>query len=197
MSDYTQAPATKILATHCCACGLPLLDAQSVELGIGPKCRQKYLGRRQGASDEARVEANRIVHYLALAISGVVDGQTIGTALVARGEAGVAHLGRLRELGFTKLADKLEAAWVSVRIDETATTLSVHTPYSEAAVGAARTIPGRAWDGVRKCNTFPVSQRAAVWRLLCRHYAGAAGIGPRGHFLVPASPGAATAVWSE
>lgn len=181
--SYTSALATRILATHCCACGLPLLEAESVEAGIGPICRQKYMGKRQGHGDEARGEANQIVHRLALAISGV-DGQTIGAGLAERGETGASHLVRLRELGFVKLAEKLEKAWVRIRIEETDGVLSVQSPYLDEAVVAARAIPGRAWDGARKCNTFPASQRPAVWRLLRKFYAGVAGIGPEGVFVV-------------
>ena len=36
-NDYTQAPATLMLATNCVCCGRALVDAVSVELGIGPE----------------------------------------------------------------------------------------------------------------------------------------------------------------
>ena len=41
-SSYLTAPATKMLATHCAVCARALVDAKSVELGIGPDCRKKY-----------------------------------------------------------------------------------------------------------------------------------------------------------
>ena len=40
--SYKSAPTTRLLATHCCACGRPLRDAKSVETGIGPVCRRKH-----------------------------------------------------------------------------------------------------------------------------------------------------------
>jgi hypothetical protein len=40
--SYENAPATEMLATHCAICSRPLLDAVSVEIGIGPVCRQRH-----------------------------------------------------------------------------------------------------------------------------------------------------------
>lgn len=39
---YEEAPATEMMASHCLLCGRPLVDAVSVETGIGPVCREKY-----------------------------------------------------------------------------------------------------------------------------------------------------------
>lgn len=36
MNTYENAPATKMLATNCVVCGRALVDAVSVEMGIGP-----------------------------------------------------------------------------------------------------------------------------------------------------------------
>ncbi len=186
MSDYTQAPATRILATHCCACGLPLLDAESVEQGIGPTCRKKLLGRSQGRSDAARVEANQIGHRLALAISGG-GSVALGQALVAPDAQAQTRtqIDRLRDLGFDKLADKLAVAWMPIRIEETDGVLAVKTPFREESLAMTRAIAGRNWDGARKVNVYPTSSRDALWRMLCRYYPGVAGIGPDGPFAVP------------
>ena len=40
---YETALATGLLATNCCVCGRPLLDADSVQRGYGPDCRDKYM----------------------------------------------------------------------------------------------------------------------------------------------------------
>lgn len=40
--SYENAPATKFIAVNCCVCGRPLVDAISVEEGIGPICRDKF-----------------------------------------------------------------------------------------------------------------------------------------------------------
>lgn len=181
-NGYENAPATKLLATHCICCNRPLLDATSVELGIGPDCRKKYMGKAQGHDDAARREANALVHRLALAITS--SGTPVDLLCGTSDES--AMVTRIRELGFDKLADKLVAAWMPIRIVETDSMLVVKSPYNDDAVAAARAIPGRRWNGEEKCNEFPASQRPAVWNLLRRFYAGIAGMGPKGPFVVPA-----------
>ena len=45
---YESAPATKMIATHCAVCARPLLDAESVERGIGPDCAKRHgFGKEQ------------------------------------------------------------------------------------------------------------------------------------------------------
>ncbi len=40
--SHENSPACELVATHCCICNRPLTDALSVELGIGPVCREKH-----------------------------------------------------------------------------------------------------------------------------------------------------------
>ena len=42
MNSYVNAPATRFIATHCACCGKPLVDADSVQAGVGPDCRAKH-----------------------------------------------------------------------------------------------------------------------------------------------------------
>ncbi len=174
MSNYENAPATKILATHCAACARPLLDAVSVEAGMGPDCRKKYM-RADGATAEARTMANLIVNMIALKISGNPD--------FAETNVGIG-IDKLRELGFDKLADKLTKAHVSVRIEREAGARVVVSGYSESFVDAARRIPGRRWDKERKATTFPESAASDVFAALKASYPGATAHGPKGYFVL-------------
>lgn len=60
MTDYTNAPATAMLATHCSACGRPLLDAESVTAMMGPVCRSKY-ALPDTLDEETRKRANALI----------------------------------------------------------------------------------------------------------------------------------------
>lgn len=51
--SYEAAPATRMLATHCAACARPLVDAKSVETGMGPDCRKRH-GFNLAVSEDAR-----------------------------------------------------------------------------------------------------------------------------------------------
>lgn len=90
--SYENATATKLLATNCVCCGRPLVDALSVELGMGPECRKDY---DAGMADESRKKANEIVHAAAvMAQKGHV-------------ERVVEYTKELESLGFSKLAGKV------------------------------------------------------------------------------------------
>jgi hypothetical protein len=169
--SYTDAPATKMLATHCAACGRPLVDSASVEAGMGPDCRAKY-----GApelDDATRAEANKLVYQIALDQTG----PTVATALI-----------QLRQLGCHTLADRitkrLASAYAAV-ITADGTELLVKTRYEEGLVRAIARIPGRRWDKDNKANRIPANQRPALWGALQSHLAGCRGLGPRGEFIIP------------
>lgn len=167
MNGYENAPATKMLATHCCVCARPLVDSVSVETGIGPECRKKH-GYMVDVSSEARIEANRLVYSIALNRESM-------QSLVA--------CNRLKELGFTKLADIIVKRVAAVKVELGAGgRYVVITPYNAEAVDAMRNIRGRRWDAERKVNTFPHEARGALFALLMNHYRGKLGIGPLGPF---------------
>lgn len=168
--SYENAPATKLLATHCCACGRPLVDSVSVSAGMGPDCREKY-GYYAEAPEEARAEANAIVH--AVAANPKAADLPVACA-------------RLSALGFSVLSAKLIGRLAKVVVSEAAGMFSVKTPYSEAVVAAMRSVPGRRWNKEAKVNEFPVSQKAALFAILKKHFNGETAVGPKGAFVIGA-----------
>jgi len=191
-TDYTDAPATDLLATRCCACGRPLLDAVSVELGIGPVCRSRagldgegtgadwprvlpLLGEVEPVEGDARATANRVVHRIAC----------------DQGAASVpAHLAALEALGFAGVAkavrDHLRIVTPTVRVDLDGGRYAVRfegldRPTFDALVAALRSVPGRWFDGARKVNVIPSRERRALWTALTSTLpAGALVVGPNG-----------------
>ena len=57
--SYENAPATQLIATHCACCGRPLVDAASVERGVGPECARKY-----GYSEAHKADPDRALRIL-------------------------------------------------------------------------------------------------------------------------------------
>lgn len=90
--SYENAPATTLLATNCACCGRALVDAKSVEAGIGPDCREKY-GVDVDVTEAAREEANRIIFQLARGGLSRKDAQPM--------------FDRLNALGFVVLAERV------------------------------------------------------------------------------------------
>jgi hypothetical protein len=166
--SYESAPATKMLATHCCVCRRPLVDAKSVELGIGPECRKRH-GFDLDLPEAARAEANGLVWEIASNPAG---------------DRVFYCLRRLRELGFVKLVDAVITGMSGLRIDNDGERLTLKAPYKSEAVAALRAVPGRRWDGERKVNTFPISSKLALWSALQSCYHGAVGVSTKGVFQI-------------
>lgn len=159
MNTYEAAPATALLATHCALCGRPLLDAPSVECGMGPVCRAKAL---DGAPEAHRAEVNALVARIAAR----PDAATV-TADVAAVSA----------LGYVRLAERLVerlAEGRTVAVERTAEGYAVRAPFSEtfrAALG--RLCWGRRWDREAKVWRVPSAARAGLWSALREAFPGA------------------------
>lgn len=182
--DYTSAPATELVATHCAICGRPLLDARSVELGVGPICAEKY-GLFIDVTEAARAEANKLVYQIAAR-------QKEGWAVV------LPMIAELRDLGFATLAEKLSKRFepkpeivIELASDAGRPYYRVASPFVKEATEAWRAIPGRFFRVVKNgegkelpYNFVPTAHRAKLWDLLRKFYAGRAATGPRGIFAV-------------
>lgn len=175
--SYENAPATKMLASHCAVCARPLVDAVSVETGIGPDCRKKY-GFNKEVDAETRAAANALVYEVAREQTGAKAAQAADL---------------LGALGFHNLAERILERVCEIRITVVGESLKVETPYNEVAVQAFRNIPGRRWDPTAKVNFVPVKSKAALWAFLKKFYNGASGIGPKGIFTVGAVDNVAAA----
>ena len=164
MNGYENAPATRMVATYCAVCGRPLVDAKSVEMGIGPDCRRKY-GFDLAVAEEARAEANKIVYQIAVD----QDGSAI-----------VEGCNRLRDLGFTKLAERILHRTAPVQVTAEGAFLVVMTGYDPRVVEAFRSMPGRRWDRIRKVNVVPASARASLEAMVARMFPGRVTVWPEG-----------------
>ena len=176
---YENAPATKMLATNCVVCGRALVDAISVEMGIGPECRKEYDG---GITDDVRAEANKIVHDAALA------------AGIGRIEEVLKAADKVEALGLKVLADKMRRRFknaerlAEIEIEMLPTGVyRVITPYrrkdSNAFLAAWRAVPGRRWNN--GANEVPVTSKDALWAVLKQFFGGRYAKGPKGVFKIP------------
>jgi hypothetical protein len=170
--SYESAPATILLATTCAACGKSLVDADSVETGIGPDCRKRHgygkpdLDARWGGvalaltaagleglvnEGDARATANHIVHRIAC--------DTLPT------ESRLRAVLALSELGYVRLAAKCARA-KSVSVEVEGEDFVVKAPFNPAFNDACRGVPGARWDRDRKVRTVPVTSKAALWQAI-------------------------------
>lgn len=178
--SYENAPATKMLATECCICCRPLVDAKSVEIGIGPTCREKYgYSELDGLSEDARIEANKLIYLCA------ANARTFNTGYEAgKPDVVVDSIRRLVELGAVRVATAIldRVADVKIAFDATAKRYAVKSTYSEIATNAFRAVNGRRWDKEKKLNTFPMEAKADLFNALSNAYPFSIGVGPKGVF---------------
>ena len=191
MSDYTNAPATALVATHCCACHRELTDAVSVEIGMGPTCRRKagLDGDGTGADwgralpllaacgvaveNDARRAANVVVHRIA-ADQGAANVPVLLAALEALGFARVAAAIR-EHLRPASVCVEVEGDRFVVRVD------GLDRASFDSLLAALRAVPGRRYDAERKASVIPVSSRVPLWRAIRSSVrAGTTIVGPRG-----------------
>jgi hypothetical protein len=166
--SYEQAPATKMLATHCIFCNRPLVDAASVEAGIGPVCRER-VGYNEFVSDSVRKQANKLIHFI---------------ATNRKDPFLEVSLRELEDLGLTRLALKIEEALAEIKIEERDNKLWVEAPFLDSSLRDWRSIAGRFFDGQSKRNVVPSDQRKALYVLLTKHYKGCTAKGPKGLFVL-------------
>jgi len=206
MTHYANSPACRMLATHCCACGRPLVDADSVELGIGPICR-----RRHGFNEpDADADFDTAIDLC----GGIGDDVLSAAAGIALGDhdarkacnavvyAAARHQGTplarrlstiIHALGYHTLAAKVatHAGAVATRHathDQLGDTIAVKSPRHPGFKDALRRRGAwyrweratKSWH-VRKCD------RGALWAALCECYPGIECTGPNGITTIPAA----------
>jgi hypothetical protein len=163
--SYENAPATEMVATFCACCSRPLVDAVSVETGVGPECRKKHgfntaqaeadwskvaeiLGDAIELPEDAQAAANKLVHMIAIAQDGVNVNRWI--AAVAA-------------LGFTKLADRCakRVGGISVSRGE-GDCIEVRAPFCCDFIDAAKA-RGARWSKPAKAWVFGADARRLAW----------------------------------
>jgi hypothetical protein len=170
MSTYEDAPATALVATCCACCARPLVDAPSVERGVGPTCAKKYgFGVAQGAADWTAAAA--LAGRAGVVLASTDDARKAANALVYRcaalqGDATIPDLvAAIGALGFAKVAEAIARNLVPVVVSVTdeGDRLAVDAPYLPTLTAALQAIPGRQWDRERKLNVVPAAERRALW----------------------------------
>ena len=179
---YESAPATKLLATHCACCNRPLVDATSVEVGMGPVCRDKNgYDAVLALPEDDRKAANKLIYEVALKRDGatVLDACTKLFALGC-GKIVTAVLKRLAKVQIAMTDDTHPhgAGRLAVRIHG-------EVPDFPSLLADFRAIRGRRWDAKHKINTFPAESKAALFETLKRNFPGATAVGPKGPFVIP------------
>lgn len=167
-NGYESAISTQLMATNCCICGRPLLDADSVGTGVGPICREKFLPRvmsydvdqgllahavsmcppalRKAIASDVENEAwrelvNKAIWHASMAVSYTGPESKEVLAAVQQLTAAV---------GAERVAERLKKFYVSAKIKVSQRAdgrIGARTPRNERFIEAVKKIPGRRWHG--------------------------------------------------
>lgn len=174
---YEDAVQTKLLATNCCVCGRPLVDAISVQLGIGPDCRNNYAGGIDAATQKL---CNQLTYQAAMAVQ-------VGDLNKVRSIAD-----EVQKLGLDVLADRIRKRFKNVErnckitITEKNGILYVNSPYKRSMATFQQqwwVIPGRRFVNGQNC--VPVASKAKLWEVLKIVYPGEWLKSGKGYFRIP------------
>lgn len=179
--SYENSPATKMMATHCIICGRALVDAVSVERGVGPECYHHVQGNYVEVDPETHKKANEYVYKASLACQTGSISKVLEYAELIRG------------LGMNVLADKVAKRFrnasrnAEIVITVEGNELRVDTPFrrgaKDAFIAAWRAIPGRQFRN--GSNYIPLTQKKALYGLLKDYFGGKFATGPKGVFRIP------------
>lgn len=184
-NDYTAAPAVRLVATHCACCHRPLLDAESVERGVGPDCARRY------GADESQREPRWERAAEALALAGIdatslrgwrVDARDVANALIYRAAVmqsaptAVFVAVALASVGYVRCASKIGRAvatvWAVVEEEREGdvTRVVVRTSRLDDATwrawASAYRRAGAERDAARRVVVAPASARLDVWHAM-------------------------------
>jgi hypothetical protein len=180
--SYENAPATRLLATNCGCCGRQLVDAVSVEAGIGPECRKKHgYNQSEGACDSLAVTKalgtlptdSRLPALPATAIEPWLNGDAhkVANILVQHiavdphGPMAAPYVAAVRALGYTKLATALAKHLGGIRVEQVGETYEVRAPYNPVFGGNLRRISGY-FDRATKSWRVPTRNRQMLWTFM-------------------------------
>ena len=180
---YEDSPQCEMLASRCAFCARQLVDAQSVEVGIGPICRNKYMVADE-VTEQARVEGNKLIHTIAVHQKGPEVVEAIKQLVALGFKQVVERIEKRTKPKKKKMAKPIEISYEGDRVFVDCG--RIHSEFFDELLTAWRNIPGRRWHSDSKQNSFPVAQRETVFIVLKRFFAGREATGPKGAFTIPA-----------
>lgn len=199
-STNTKIAHITLVATHCACCGRPLKDATSVEFGVGPICRGKYLYEdalpvsnetldkvrtlvnsdldssvrsyvwNRLVNDDSRAAANHLVKFIAVHQK---DAESMPALRI------------LKLMGYADLVARVEKRIkAAILIEVKDRMVTIESPYNPEFVKAVRAIKGRKYNRENKTWSVPVTAKKSLWSAMLQNFSGSLGKGPKGPFVI-------------
>lgn len=190
---YTDAPATKLVATACLICRRPLVDAASVEAGIGPVCREKS-GFGADPSRPAQkyqplgvLDPDRSVQAKLDSGNrrGAANALTNFAARTNDREFAVRAAIQIGRLGYMRLSKAVLEGLADVFIWQKEDVLEIRVPsrYNSRLSWMIEQMGG-GFNSRTRTYSVPVKTKRRLWGALKKFYKGSIAIGPKGWFMI-------------
>jgi hypothetical protein len=202
-TGYENAASTLMLATHCCACGRQLRDTDSVQAGMGEKCREKHgygvatapprweaidpsalpdadAARAAFAAQDAHKLSNVLVHYIAY-VQASPEARTWIAMVHALGYTRVAEA-LCSRLGVVVVTDAGEQDIAGRRVVALAVRAPMNMHFCHVLYHAG--VRSR-WDGDAGVRYVAKGDAPRLWRVLKETFAvGTVVIGTKGSTVI-------------
>lgn len=199
--NFENSAACKMLATRCACCGSKLVDATSVEFGIGPHCRKAHGYQDAYPLDDEMVDsvkeilANHPVmsDKLVAALSGESTRRAANLlvhfiAMNQKKSCVFAPMKALEVMGYKVLADRIAKKVKPLKVDLVEGRYEIMTPgYVAGWVDRVKGIKGRKYNADRKSWSVPADSKRELWTALIDTFPGYMAVGPKGVFVVEKS----------
>jgi hypothetical protein len=150
-------------ATNCLICGLPLCDAVSVQVGVGPTCRKRIGLDKKGPNRDA-------VNALTAAAALYADEGKVQEVLDI--------VVKIEALGYDKVAAGVYKRFIDIRIEPQADgSWLVKTPFSHDWNAINWDLRLGRWDAARKGRVVNPNRAADLKFALGKVFAGRFGLG--------------------
>lgn len=192
------------VATHCAHCGFKLTDSISMERCLGPVCSKRGYLEDPKEADEvgaifALAEFPTLAQYVTdvykpLGVRKMMNFLVRICALNRRSPVHAACTDAIEQLGYKTLASLLRESIAVVEVNPStahAGSVKVWVKKSEWSWGwtnALRAINGAHFSRAEKGTIVPDQQKAAVWELIKKYYAGFYCKTAKGCVKIPALP---------
>lgn len=179
MSGYEEAPGTELVATHCAICGRPLLEADSVECGIGPICRKRY-GYGVVTHEPNLDRVRKLLAVLKMGDLDVMDPEVRRTTtnrliyrIAARDPQAARLCALVDALGYSKIARKIaprvSKGFVKVVQEDSRLRVTLKVPEPREWTFAMNFLRGvSGWTDARNGGTVPAGSKVQLWETLQR-----------------------------
>lgn len=190
--SYLNSPSIEIVATKCFLCNRPLLDANSVESGIGPICKKKIGYFDENSQDDYKYENigiseidNAVLEKLSIndcrgAVNSLIN---FCSRCIKDKELIIKIVKQIDNLGYKELSKKIFYYICDIIIEQDNDLLYISYPKDRRMDWVINKNNGK-WDSKLEKYIINKNNKKRIWGAFKKFFPGSFCIGPKGVFKI-------------